>query len=143
MTPGPQFQQLAMFATPHELAGNIGYSDQRWHDAQSTGQTLQQRKLAEAKAPERQQTNGLSLYEDIRKHGVGTPLEINHGVGGLPGQEHMPVLTEGHHRLFSALQTRPHDLIPLEHHDWQLKSRLENLSAFTPKRPVETRELGG
>lgn len=48
-----------------------------------------------------------SLYESIRKEGVRTPINV------VEGESDKPMVTEGHHRVFSAADIDPDMEIPV------------------------------
>jgi hypothetical protein len=48
-----------------------------------------------------------SLYESIRREGVRTPINV------VEGESDLPMITEGHHRVFSAADIDPNMEIPV------------------------------
>jgi len=100
-------QQLAMFMPAHEIA-KLRFSDRR-HFNESNEDVLA-RKLESAKTNAWAASKG--MYKSIKKIGVQEPVDIVHG--GPMGA----MLTDGHHRVASAMDINPKMLIPVIHWDY-------------------------
>ncbi len=121
----PQFKQLPMFMTAHEIQTTVTPGDyfshmDRDHDA------LWDRKSKESNDPDSPTNNKLrldyngdwrsennddseTLTESITKHGVNHPVEVLHERNGGS------YLSEGHHRVAAAASISPDYLLPVTH----------------------------
>ena len=68
---------------------------------------------------------GPSLYDDIAAEGVQSPVNVGHQ---NMGQGPVVSLLDGHHRVASAAETRPNDLIQVQH----------KTQGYSDKPPVQT-----
>ena len=57
--------------------------------------------------------SGPSLYESVRQQGVQKPVHLGQQFGDVD----KPQIVGGHHRIISARDTRPNQLIPVIHHE--------------------------
>lgn len=106
MQPGPQFQQLDMFKTAHELKhGNIQHIDRRHGD---TADEMWNDKLRRVDMGGL--SNGWGRVENAHE-GIHEPVEVSHWERGVQQ------LTDGHHRVAAAYRHNPQSLIPVEHVD--------------------------
>lgn len=104
--------QAPLWATAGELTGPHGvadYVDRRMRDGE-TGNELAERKIKESKK-EKFDSEGKSLYESIKEHGVKAPVSVTFASDGNA------VLAGGHHRLFSAWHADKNMMIPLRYTD--------------------------
>ena len=124
----PQFRQLPMFMSAHEIRQQYQGLDSDRHDGTGedfleTDEELFARKSDESQeyphdGSERYSDGGdpsmPSLYEHVSKHGVENPisLQADHSRTGLLGK---PEVFGGHHRLAVMSRIRPHALMPVEH----------------------------
>jgi hypothetical protein len=117
--------QAPLFASPREIMqskpvlGDV-LPQSAWRvdpenvasDGYETFKSIQGRKLAEAR--------DTRLYSNIRDHGVQEPLKVAamppHALDEPEAGPYLHVI-DGHHRLFSALETRPDDHILLNYED--------------------------
>jgi len=95
-------QQLSMFIPAHEIA-KMTLGDRRPGDM-SNSVTLA-RKLAYTK---KDWVGSTGIHESIKESGVQEPVKISHRDG------YVPTLTDGHHRIASAMDINPKMLIPVE-----------------------------
>ena len=120
MHPGPQFQQLDMFRTAHELRhGEV--SDQ----SERHGGDMWAEKLKRVDAGGRPK-DGWGRIDDVAG-GIREPVEVAHFSDG--GQ----ALRNGHHRTAAAYRHNPQSLVPVQHTDraqqqhesavWEAKQR--------------------
>lgn len=116
--------QPPLFATPQELLaskpvlgdtmpnGRNYVDDSKDHgsDGYETLTSLRERKTRQAKSR--------NLYTDIQNHGVQTPVSViampPHALDEPQAGSYLHV-ADGHHRLFSALETRPTEPLLLEY----------------------------
>jgi hypothetical protein len=104
MEPGPQFHQLEMFRTAHELKhGNITHADQMGAD---TPEEMWRSKLQRVDMGGR---HGWGNVDNVHE-GVREPVEVSHEDNG-------EYLTDGHHRVAAAYRHNPRALVPVEHVD--------------------------
>jgi len=113
-TPGPQFKQLPMFMTAHELRhGTVAqdaeayeHPDIMWRD--------------KTRRAQRTDYHGWGRIRDVES-GVREPVKVDHR---YPDDvEHPPVLFDGHHRVAAAYSHNPQALVPVEHSaQWRLRS---------------------
>jgi hypothetical protein len=121
--------QAPLFASPRELvqsrpvlgdvADNGGWQKRQnlASDGYETYESIRQRKLDESKGFMRE-TGGKTLYDHIADDGVQEPLTVSAMPPHLldePEAGHYLHVLDGHHRLFSALESRPDDHILLRH----------------------------
>lgn len=71
-----------------------------------------------------------SLWGAVRQGGVQTPVHL----GQQFGSSDKPQVVGGHHRIASALDTRPNDLLPVIHH--------ESIHSARPLDPAEEAHRG-
>lgn len=136
---GPQFKlfahspdgtvQAPLFASPREIMQSkpvLGDTlpESAWRvdpknvaaDGYETFASIQNRKLDESK--DRLVSRSATLYDSVRDEGVKAPLFVSamppHPLDEPEAGEHLMVM-DGHHRLFSALESRPDEHILLEH----------------------------
>lgn len=96
-------QQLAMYMPAHEIA-KLPMTDTRPGE---TNQDVLARKLKSAKADKWEGSKG--MYKSIKKIGVQEPVElIHHPKRGM-------MLSEGHHRIASAMDVNPQMIVPVTH----------------------------
>jgi hypothetical protein len=92
---------------PSELLSKvIGFADDMSKSGKRfEGSSLQKQKLSEAQDPDRYIGVGESLYDNIKRHGVQSPVVL---MG-----DHALVLGNGHHRLAAAhqLEKEGHDIV--------------------------------
>ena len=84
--------QYPMFVTGHELTGLVEGGHLQSDEADWAGgvDQLRQEKMLDSVNPHYQRAPG-TLYEDIEKHGVAEPLDIDLS-------DAQPEIVEGHHR---------------------------------------------
>lgn len=124
-----QFQQLAMFSTPHEILSKYQPLDAdreyvvddwdapaeefRWE----TDEELWDRKFEESHGRRTRVDNGgekyESLHDNIFREGVKNPVSLQ--FTEHRGSQGMPQILGGHHRLAVAAAYRPDEPIPVEH----------------------------
>lgn len=122
----PQFHQLPMFMTAHEIQMNVTPGDYFSHMDRDQA-SMWDRKLNESNDTASPTNNRLrldyngdwrsgndddskTLTESIAKHGVNHPVEVLHERDGES------YLIEGHHRVAAAASISPDYLIPVLHH---------------------------
>lgn len=108
MQPGPQFHQLPMFATAHELMHEHKPGDA---PGNYSAQRMWDRKRRENRKAPQEGTPG--LHPDVFT-GVHTPVEVEHDSVWSPNG---PMLNNGHHRTAAAYDRDPQSLVPVEHTD--------------------------
>lgn len=98
-------QQLAMWMTPEEIKSHGVHDDELDYD--ETPEELWDRKRYESHDWDNHGIDEKSsnLAEDIKKHGVKTPVTFNLNTNKL---------SDGHHRVASA---KPRSLIPVEYEE--------------------------
>jgi hypothetical protein len=117
----PLSEQLRMFMTPREIRSEYStnfadrqdpFSGQRMSD---TG--MLKRKLTESK--------NSGLFDSVKEEGVKAPIGLGTMRDDVPAIKQdfptapvsgKPMMTSGHHRLASALTSRPDDYVPVIHH---------------------------
>ncbi len=134
--------QAPLFASPREIMASkpvLGDTmpEDSWRvqesdldpapDGYETFEAIQGRKLSEAR--------DWGLYGNISKHGVQEPIKVGsmapHPIDEPEAGPYLHVI-DGHHRLFSALETRPDDHILLNHEDSE--RHLQNYRAWGKPR---------
>lgn len=109
-----QGEQLPMFMTARDL-----YNNTQPGDARESAPQMWNSKLREARVPgSAEDSSGASLRDSVRSSGVRTPVTVLHG-GWIAGYQDSdkPILWNGHHRVVSAINTNPDQLVPVEHID--------------------------
>lgn len=114
--------QLPMFLTPNEIRQHVtlgdaysefdNSSDAKEYDRRSIGapKTKLQADTEDRLLAQKASDNKIEgLDKSVASEGVKTPLTI------LSNRSQSPMLWNGHHRLAAALDSRPDQLIPLEH----------------------------
>lgn len=106
--PGDNPNQLQLFMKPSELLSKVsGFADDPGgvSGSQFEGSGLQKYKLREAQDSGRYENVDESLYDNIKKHGVQSPIVLM-GSNGVK-------LGNGHHRLAAAhqLEKEGHDIV--------------------------------
>ncbi len=121
----PQFHQLPMFMTAHEIQTTVTPGDYFRHKDRDQA-SMWDRKLNESNDTASPTNNKLrrdykddwrsenddeskTLTESIAKHGVNHPVEVLHEKDGNS------YLTEGHHRVVVAASISPDYLLPVTH----------------------------
>ena len=72
-----------------------------------------QRKHEEKSNANYEKWNGPSIWDSVRQSGVQEPVHL----GQQFGSQGKPEVVGGHHRIASAMDTRPNELIPVIHHE--------------------------
>lgn len=120
MEPGQQFKQLPMFMTARDIKETHEPNDRK--PGEVSPSRIWNRKLRESK--DTKDTGGIpikgangayeqvSLHEHIARTGVSQAVSIQDPQGAA-GQK--PLVFDGHHRVASAADSRPNDLIPVVH----------------------------
>jgi len=88
-------------------------STSAWDEYQYREQSHLERKHGEMVHLHDQQFSGPSIHESVRRTGVQQPVHL----GQEAGSHGLPQIVGGHHRIAAALDTRPHGLIPVMHHE--------------------------
>lgn len=70
-----------------------------------------ERKVAEHEGNFESRFSGPSIWDSVRQSGVQNPVHL----GMQFGSQGKPQVVGGHHRIASAMETRPNDLIPVLH----------------------------
>lgn len=136
MTPGPQFQQLAMFHTAGELRHNVTPLDAWQHKSPQAmwDHKLEQAKSWSADLGQRQTPGATTLHASIAAGGVRQPVELMHSPTGTVR------LMEGHHRVAAAFAHDPKSLIPVLHDQFHDKPMP---ASSRPRGPHSEIALGG
>lgn len=108
MEPGPQFHQLAMFMTAHELKHDVESGDAPGWGSE---REMWAHKRRAANLPH-SGYGGHSLRQDIAQHGVKMPVEVWHDK-----ELKRPLLANGHHRTAVAHDMDPKTLLPVMHNE--------------------------
>jgi hypothetical protein len=147
--------QAPLFATPHELLaskpvlGDILANDglymtkphHRGNDGYEVFDALRERKLGDAKTSndwhELHSSKSRNLYEDVKKHGVKEPINVvpmpPHELDEPEAGPYLHV-ADGHHRLFSAAESRPTEHLLLDYNTASFTVREGNHEGW-PRRP--------
>ena len=89
---------------PGSNAGGSTWDSHDWHQHSYLNRKAEDWDIAN--------TNRPSLYESVAQSGVSKPIHLATEQPGPTGKQE---IIGGHHRIAAALESRPHDYMPVEH----------------------------